>query len=150
VLVGVSNPSKKTVTVGLCLFLMSDPECYQRLEQTTPPLTAEDGAHTVVLHVVDSARIVRFEFETSEQWGPEGWNVEQIAVGPHPQMMGVVPVVFISAAPGDALRFETPRAGTDIRVQVKRTNLGPPEQLTVRAVLLPVQAVRRARKEAKQ
>jgi hypothetical protein len=118
--------------------LLSDPGCYKRLEETTPPLTSDDTSHTLVLRVLDSGRILRLEFETQERWGPEGWNVEQITVAHHPQLMGAVPTEFISTAPEGALRFETARIGTDISVKVKRTGLGPAESLTVRAVLLPV------------
>lgn len=139
VVVDISSPGERATTVGLSLFLVGNAACFKRLEQTTPPLTADDGAYTVVLHVVDSGRVVRLEFETREEWGPAGWAVEGISVANSPQLMGgPVPLEFIAGAPEGALRFPTAMLGTDITVKVKRTSPGPAEALTVRAVINPV------------
>jgi hypothetical protein len=139
VVVDISNPGRKKTRIGLSLFLIGDPACYKRLEQTTPLLTAEDGAYTLVLHVLDSGLIRRLEFETREEWGPAGWNVEAIDVASYPQLMvSPIPVGYIAGAPEGAMRFPTAMVGTEIAVKVKRTSVGPAEALTVRAVLNPV------------
>ena len=145
VVVNVDDPGDDA-TVNLGLVLDQESEWYTRLAVSTPPLSVGESPTSIVFRLAESARIVRFEFETPDVWDPPGWNVGQITVGGHPQMMAEVDSQVLGGMWAHGVcapRFATALIGTEIVVTVRRAIMGPSEALTVRAVLDPVRAHRR-------
>ena len=149
VAITVDNPTVDELKVSLALALAPEPPARLRVETTLPPLADGVGA-TAVRVAPGSARLVRLEFETTDEWAPPGWNVEQITIGKTAQMAGgcaldaqALTACFAYQGIGGP-RFSTVLAEAAVSVAVRREIGAAAQALTVRAVLEPMPTTRRA------